>query len=729
MDKQQDEMAWEKHHLEQTIALADSQLQQAIRDNEGNRGELSALRQEMRENAAHSLSGFSSSQDFEDLVEISQYNNPIIQKIADYETVEKKITVLERLLESPYFARIDFLFEGDSDSEKIYIGRSSLIRDDSYEIVVYDWRSPVAGLFYRFTVGAAFYDAPVGRVRGEVQRKRQYEIRKGTLEYFFDAELQIIDTFLRELLSQNTSPAMKTIVETIQKEQDIVIRDMENDLVMVQGAVGSGKTSIALHRAAYLMYQGLSSKLAAHNILVLSPNTLFEQYISQVLPELGEENVVSLVFEEMLSSIIGRKAIQSRNQYLEKCLTNAIEKRLMKQSMELKTSFLFMELLDRFVEDIPYRWIDFHDIYYGSQCIVKKETLIKKTGAAEKGSPLRLRLKLLEEYVMESAGEIHRRLADTVEYARIKKEMRALSELDVYSLYLRLIGDEAYFYQLAEGLPLPAYTEDILRYTKEKLSYRMPAYDDAAVLAFLQLRLADVDRYKNIKQVVIDEAQDYYPLHYAICGRLFTNAKYTVLGDFNQTIEKKEDISFYQQIDRILGKEKSSLVVMDKSFRCTNEILRFSMQFITQKEEIKSFNRKGEEPEIHAASDQAALCQMIRAEATLCQEKGYQSVGLLCKTEKNARSLYKQLKDSIDIRMVHSESATKLQGLLVLPIYLSKGLEFDAVLICDANQENYHTEEDQKLLYVACTRALHRLKLFYKGEASRLLRTAGMGEE
>ena len=220
------------------------------------------------------------------------------------------------------------------------------MKDNSYDMFVYDWRSPIASVFYRFVTGQAFYDAPVGRITGEVSLKRQYEINKGVLEYFFDADVQIVDEFLRKLLSQNNSSKMKTIVETIQKEQDIVIRDMENDLMMVQGVAGSGKTSIALHRAAYLMYQGLSTKLSANNIIIISPNTIFEQYISNVIPELGEDNVVSVVFEEMLAVILQNQQIQSRNQFLENLITSTGYRNIIKNSIEFKTSRQFMEILN-----------------------------------------------------------------------------------------------------------------------------------------------------------------------------------------------------------------------------------------------------------------------------------------------------------------------------------------------------------------------------------------------
>jgi DNA helicase-2/ATP-dependent DNA helicase PcrA len=716
MENNQSELEFEMKRLEETISLAKKQLNQARQRNEENKSAIISAKKELRENTEHSISGLWTSDGFEALAELSQYVNPVTEKIADYEAVENKIVLLENLIKSPYFARIDFKFDDEDLPEKIYIGRSSLKKDNSYESFVYDWRSPIASVFYRFVTGQVFYDAPGGRITGEVNLKRQYEIRNEILEYFFDAEVQIVDEFLRKLLSHNTSSKMKTIVESIQKEQDIVIRDMENDLMMVQGVAGSGKTSIALHRAAYLMYQGLSTKLSAHNIMIISPNTLFEQYISNVIPELGEDNIVSVIFEEMLASILPNIRIQSRNQFLENLITSSGYRDTIKSSIEFKTSHKFMEILNLLIRDIPLRWIEFENIYIDGQLILSKEVLKEKiVGKYE--IPLGVRLKQLEEFIVELIYDTKRiRLKKS-----LKKEMMRFTELNVINIYRRLFNDKEYFYHIAKDIELPDCMGDILIYTQENLASNLLYYDDATALAYLNLKINGVDDYRNIKQVVIDEAQDYYPLHYEIFNLLFANAKYTILGDINQTLEKNEDMSLYEQIKKILNKKKSSLATMDKSFRCTNEILMYSSKFIEKCFEIKSFNRKGDEPNIYSASNQSSLIDMIISEINLCLEKGYQSIGLICKNEKNAISLSEFLKDRVDVKLIKSESTSDLQGVFIIPVYMSKGLEFDAVLICDTDNKNYHSEDDKKLLYIACTRALHRLNLFCIGETSPLL--------
>ena len=716
MENNQSDLKFELKRLDETISLAKKQLNHEKQRNEENKTAIISAKKELRENSSHSISSLWSSDGFEALAELNQYANPITDKIIDYEEVQNKIARLEKLIQSPYFARIDFKFEGDDISEKIYIGRSSLMKDNSYDMCVYDWRSPIASVFYRFVTGQAFYDAPVGRITGEVNLKRQYEINKGILEYFFDADVQIVDEFLRKLLSQNNSSKMKTIVETIQKEQDIVIRDMENDLMMVQGVAGSGKTSIALHRAAYLMYQGLSTKLSANNILIISPNTIFEQYISNVIPELGEDNVVSVVFEEMLAAILQNQRIQSRNQFLENLITSTGYRNIIKNSIEFKTSRQFMEMLNLFICDIPHRWIEFEDVYYDGQFIVSKEILKEKI-AGRKETPLGVKLKHLENFVFDLIYELKKiRIKNSV-----KKEILKFTELNILELYRKSITDREYFYILAKGFEIPECMEDILVYTEENLDTNLLYYDDAAVLAYLNLKIYGANEYKNIKQVVIDEAQDYYYLHYEIFNLLFANSKFTILGDINQTLEKKEDLTLYEQIRKILNKKKSSLATMDKSFRCTNEILTYSSKFIEHSMEIKSFNRKGDEPKIYVGDSQLSLNDMLISEIEYCIEKGYQSIGLICKTEKNALSLFASLKDRVDVQIIKNESTAELQGVFIIPVYMSKGLEFDAVLICDTDSINYHSEDDKKLLYIASTRALHRLNLFCKGEASSLL--------
>ena len=720
MGNNQTEKAFEEKRLAQTISLAEEQLKQAKEAADKKKSEIIEAKKDVRENTEHGITSLYTSDGFEALVELSQYINPVTDKIIDYEEEEHKILLLEKMIKSPYFARIDFKFDDEDEFEKIYIGRSSLRKNSYQEMYVYDWRSPIASVFYRFMTGEAFYDAPCGRVTGELNLKRQYEIKNGTLEYFFDSDVQIVDEFLRQLLSQNTTAKMKAIVETIQHEQDVVIRDMENDLLMVQGVAGSGKTSIALHRAAYLMYQGLQTKLSANNIMIISPNSIFEQYISNVLPELGEDNVISSVFEDILSELLNGRKIQSRNDFLENLIVNSKYKEISRNSIEFKTSSFFREILDQFLIDIPRQWIEFEDVYYEGKCVVSGQILKDKIlGRPE--TPLGIKLEQLEDYILEQIFGTGKGRGHKEEKNLIKQEIQKFIKIDIVELYKILFSNEAYFYSLLQNSNPSQNIKNIWKYTKENLEADSLYYDDAIAIAYLYLKIYGTNKYKNIKQVVIDEAQDYYPLQYEIFNLLFSNAKFTILGDMKQTLAKKEDISFYEQIQKILNKKKSSLIMLDKSFRCTNEILNFSLKFIEKSSQIKSFNRNGDSPKVYIADNSEIFIDEIVKEIKLCQEKGFQSICLICKTEKNSIYLFNKIKHKLDIQLIKNGSVSDLQGVFILPVYMSKGLEFDTVLICDADSQNYHDEDDKNLLYVACTRALHKLSLFCENEVSPLI--------
>lgn len=720
MGNNQTEKAFEEKRLAQTISLAEEQLKQAKEAADKKKSEIIEAKKDVRENTEHGITSLYTSDGFEALVELSQYINPVTDKIIDYEEEEHKILLLEKMIKSPYFARIDFKFDDEDEFEKIYIGRSSLRKNSYQEMYVYDWRSPIASVFYRFMTGEAFYDAPCGRVTGELNLKRQYEIKNGTLEYFFDSDVQIVDEFLRQLLSQNTTAKMKAIVETIQHEQDVVIRDMENDLLMVQGVAGSGKTSIALHRAAYLMYQGLQTKLSANNIMIISPNSIFEQYISNVLPELGEDNVISSVFEDILSELLNGRKIQSRNDFLENLIVNSKYKEISRNSIEFKTSSFFREILDQFLIDIPRQWIEFEDVYYEGKCVVSGQILKDKIlGRPE--TPLGIKLEQLEDYILEQIFGTGKGRGHKEEKNLIKQEIQKFIKIDIVELYKILFSNEAYFYSLLQNSNPSQNIKNIWKYTKENLEADSLYYDDTIAIAYLYLKIYGTNKYKNIKQVVIDEAQDYYPLQYEIFNLVFSNAKFTILGDMKQTLAKKEDISFYEQIQKILNKKKSSLIMLDKSFRCTNEILNFSLKFIEQSSQIKSFNRNGDSPKVYIADNSEIFIDEIVKEIKLCQEKGFQSICLICKTEKNSTYLFNKIKHKLDIQLIKNGSASDLQGVFILPVYMSKGLEFDTVLICDADSQNYHDEDDKNLLYVACTRALHKLSLFCENEVSPLI--------
>ena len=744
MKDSNDQWHFEQEHLSKVISVAQKQLAAAKLKSNQDKENIVSMKKEQQENTRHSIANLWSMENFYELAALSQYESHILNKASSYEMQAGRIRTLEALINSPYFARIDFTFDGEDECEKMYIGRSSLTED--YEMHIYDWRSPVASVFYRFGPGRAFYEAPDGQITGELHLKRQYEIHNGTLEYFFDADIQIVDEFLRKMLSQNTSAKMKTIVETIQRDQDMIIRDQENDLLMVQGVAGSGKTSVALHRAAYLMYKGLSTHLNSENIMIISPNSLFENYISGVLPELGENNVTTVVFEDFCQTVLHGNHIQSRNQWIESALAchDDAHRHIMKRSMAFKTSSQFKEILDRFIADLPKNQIPFADVCYDGKCIASRQSLQAKILSQKSRLPLGVMLQKLESVLLE---EVHEHRKDRIkkleafaatnphhtlevkafarrlsiwESTNLITQIRKFTEIDIQRLYQTLFTDRAHFYRLADGITLPDCIEEIIQYTSEKLKDNGLPYEDAVAQTYLKLKTHSHNQYRYIKQVVVDEVQDYYPLHFAILHLLFPQSRYTILGDINQTIEKRESLALYDAIHTILQKEKATLVTMDKSFRCTNQIIAFSQRFMPGDCIVQSFSRNGDAPSVYSAQNQAELENLLVQEIINCREKGCRSMGLLCKTMQKASQLYDSLHGKIDIKLMQENSST-INGIFIMPVYLSKGLEFDAVLLCDCDAGSYYSEEDRHMLYVACTRALHRLNVFHIGPVSPLL--------
>lgn len=642
MDK---EFEIESAYLESTIRSAKEQISNLRETSEKIMDDIIKQKQEMREEAKHSISSnLWSSDNFDQLVELSQFAAQASLTVNQYETNVKNIDKLEKLVVKPYFARVDFKFDDNSTLEKIYIGRYPLIDEDTFEWLVYDWRAPISSLFYRYGTGRAFYEAPAGNISGDISLKRQYEISEGNLKFYFDADMQILDDFLREMLAHNASNQMKSIIETIQKDQDMIIRNISSDLMMVQGVAGSGKTSVALHRVAYLMYQGLNQKLSSQDIIIISPNTLFESYISHVLPELGEENVKSFLFDELYEMIFDQE-FQRKNEMYESLLTSYGEDHeIVKRSLEFKMSNEYTKVLDKL---------------------------------------------------------------DIQEYMPIES---------IIATYNLLFTDEDYFRYLTRDCEINNL-DDIRKYTINNMYRGKTGYEDASAIVYLYLKANGYEEYRLIKHVVVDEAQDYYPLHFQILRIMFPNAKFTVLGDVNQTIAKHENISFYDMVRDVFKKRKSNLVSMEKSFRCTHQILDFSRRFIDMN--IESFSRDGEVPQIIKRNHDTDF-ESLRNEIKACKEAGYKSIGIHCKTEEKAKRLFEMLEDKAEIELILSHTNSSLTGTFILPIYLSKGLEFDVAILWDVDHINYNTREDRQLLYIGCTRALHRLTLFHLGDISPL---------
>lgn len=732
----------EEAYLEKTTALIRKELELEKENLWSRKYGLVNARKEMWEESVHF------SNDFEKMADVNQQLAEVANQTGTYRNTRQRADKYERMLGSPYFGRFDFVETDSADTEKIYVGLYNVMDSKTHAIMVYDWRSPISSLFYRYEPGKAAYKAPFGEIKGEILLKRQYKIQNSQLKYFFDCSVRIGDEILQEVLSRNSSVKMRNIIETIQKEQDIIIRDTENELLIVQGVAGSGKTSIALHRVAFLLYEGLGSKLSSNNILILSPNTLFTKYISSVLPELGEENVAETTVEEIFNACFGdRVRAEGRNMQLESltCSKDPLESNFRRQCIQFKGSRTFKTILDRFLQHYERRLLPFEDIYYDGSILESKQQLRSAFLDNKIGMPMAKRLKRMESQIIEKVHPLQKKRLEKIKeivrkkpehqfeikpYSRLlsikeartfSERLRRFTEVDCLHLLKMLFKKQDLFHRLAKGLALPENIDRILSDTLECLDKKLLLYEDALALLYLKLRVEGSDMFSEIRQVVIDEAQDYYPLHYEVFKLLFPDARFTVMGDVSQAIEKKADYSLYEEVAQILGKRKTVKLFLTKSYRASYEINTFAQKLMEGQQEFLSFERHETEPMVIYQPTGELLEETLLLDIKNHLNQGFESIAVLCKTQQQAAELHSRLKSRIDMKLLSGQNSEVEKGVMVLPVYMAKGLEFDVALVYGVSDGSYSTDFDRKLLYVACTRALHRLGLYYTGEKSALI--------
>ena len=723
----------ESLYLKRTLDFIQAELGKDLYNLKDRRTSLIASRKEMWEK------GPKSADDFDSIPEMNHYLDEITYQTQNYERVTQRIEKYTSMLDVPYFGRFDFKEDGYHDREKIYIGLHSLMDMKDMSILIYDWRSPIASMYYQCEVGRGSYTSPVGTLSGELSIKRQYSIEKGKLQYFFDSSIQIKDEILQQVLSKNTTPKMRHIVETIQKEQDLIIRDTQSGLLIVQGVAGSGKTSIALHRIAFLLYSGMDAKLFSNNIMIVSPNAVFSDYISRVLPSLGEENVEQTTLDEITSDSLGNHfIIEERSQMLESLvlLHKHHDLRSRIEQLAFKGSLVFKEIIDRFLDYYQRRLIPFEDIYYDGQIIKTKQQLKSQLLKDQTGLPLSKKLNRIStilihkieglkenrlkkiQHIVEQNGnhafniEARSDFLANQEILKCKKQIQGFARIDYFALYTLLFQNSQLLLSLAKGLELPYNIDYIIKETQKELLAGYISYEDCAGLLYLKLKLEGSNNFSTIKHLVIDEAQDYYPLQYEILKLMFGHANFTVLGDFNQTLEKHGSVALYADIASILNKEKSIKLSLNKGYRSSYEISMFSQKIIgNYNADFLSFARHGTDPSVVQGENLEALHKLMAQDIKQYAHDGYESIAVICKTQQESHKLQKDLENHLDLKLKP----------LIIPSYMAKGLEFDVVLVYNVCHDHYSSELDKKLLYIACTRALHELSLYYVGTKSSYL--------
>jgi len=704
---------------------------------------------------------------------IKQQAEVLSERERSHRHAHKHLTTLQKLRQSPYFGRVDFVEGGCSQAEHIYIGIASLLDESESEYLIYDWRAPVSSLYYDYPPGPARYETPGGTISGEMVLKRQYIIRDGVIRSMFDTGVTIGDELLQEVLGKQSDTQMKSIVATIQKEQNRIIRDERSRLLIVQGAAGSGKTSAALQRVAYLLYR-FRGMLQADQIVLFSPNPLFNSYVSTVLPELGEENMQQTTFQEYLERRLGKWfAVEDPFTQMEYVYTAMDQPgyaaRL--EGIRYKASVAFMAAMERYLVELAKAGLIFKAITFRGRTLIPAERIRDAFYALEHTLPIPNRLQLVAKQLLEELKELAKRerrrpwveeemeLLDRDAFQEAYEELRRRKRLggntfddfalekqllstmvvneafkplraavkrfrfvDIPAVYRQLFADPAYHSLVAEDGQLPESWPAICEQTLTRLEQGELAYEDATPYLYLKERIEGFQTNTSVRHVFVDEAQDYTAFQFAFLKRLFPHAKMTVLGDFNQAIHAHaaQEVDF-TRLSGLYEGESTETILLTRSYRSTRPIVEMTRHLVPGGEAIEPFNRDGKTPTLHQAKDEQALHEAICQRIAALQQENYKTIAMICKSAAEAEHAYAALSDRLPLRLIKKETVSFEHGVLVIPAYLAKGMEFDAVLIYNASAQQYGRDNERKLFYTACTRAMHELHLFYSGELSPFL--------
>lgn len=595
---------------------------------------------------------------------------------------------LKTMLDAPFFGRVDFCYEGEEEPEPFYIGIGNFAEQAGHVPLIYDWRAPVSGLFYDFDKGEASYEAPGGLMEGEVTSKWQYKIRRGKMVYEFESDVKIDDEILKAELGSNGDVQLKNIVRTIQKEQNAIIRNTSDRIMVIQGAAGSGKTSVALHRIAYLLYHD-RKQMKSSNILILSPNSVFSDYISHILPELGEENIREMSFDLFAYKELRDTVFDCEDRYdqIERELQGGFGTEESAQ-YERKQSEEFLSQAEGFLMELEDSLMEFRDMEFRGMVKTEAE-LLNLFYFKFQDIPLLARMDAVLEYFVDEFETLHSCTLSEEDLDSLREKFKKLYRTrDLYVLYNGFLEESGY-----KTLPQVPYEKRFL------------AYEDVYPMLYLKYRLLGKAGQKAIKHLVIDEMQDYSYLQYEILKGLFP-CKMTILGDRAQTMEAKEqDVLTF--LPKILGKQMRK-IIMDKSYRNTVEIASYANQ-ITGVTDVRLFERHGkpvEEKRFETLEE--ALEQML---GSLClEEDAYETAALITMTEAEASQAFAYLKERIpDISYLDKNSSSFKKGLTVTTFYLAKGLEFDQVF---ALRRKEKTPLLRQAEYICATRALHELYMY-----------------
>ena len=600
----------------------------------------------------------------------------------------------KKMQDSPFFGRVDFRYDGDEEAETFYIGIGNLSESAGSLPLVYDWRAPVSGLFYDYDKGPASYEAPSGIFEGEVTSKWQYKIRKGKMLYEFESDVKIDDEILGAELGSNGEVQLKNIVRTIQKEQNEIIRNTKDRIMVIQGAAGSGKTSVALHRIAYLLYHDREN-LKSSNVLILSPNGVFADYISHILPELGEENIREMSFDlfayRELKDIVGD--CEDRYDQIEHTVLNPKIQDICRE----KQSPEFVSKLDGFVLRLEDELMNFRDVEYRG-CTLSEKEIIDLFYFKFLDVPLLSRMHSVAEYFIDQVETLRDRDLSDEEREEVMECFRSMYETrDCYVLYSRFLEKEGY-------RPLPHC----------QIEKRCLRYEDVYPVLYLKYTLYQCRNHHGIKHVVVDEMQDYSWIQYLLIHKMFP-CRMTILGDKAQTMEDEtQDVLKF--LPKILGKDIRK-IVMNRSYRNTMEVAQYA-NHLTGIEDMELFERHGEPVDERTFSSTEEALETV-LEKWLNRREEFETEALIFLTEREAEHAFlyieKRLKEIApeaenQLCYMNRDSQSFKKGLTVTTFYLAKGLEFDQVF--GIFEEDRESGLQCQAKYITATRALHELHMY-----------------
>lgn len=639
--------------------------------------------------------------------------------------------------DKPYFGRIDYMEHGEEKEFSLYIGKNGVMKSPS-EILIVDWRAPIASVYYDSDLGESSYPSPLGEtIHVDLGLKRTFEISKGVLKDFYDANVIANDEFLTKYLGKNKEAVLGEIIATIQKEQNDIIRDTPWHNIVVQGVAGSGKTTVAMHRISYILYN-FKDKFRSDEFYIIGSNKMLLNYITGVLPNLDVYNINQLTMQEFFSGLI-KKELSKKKGYK---MTDAFKKARINSNNAIeagykrfKGSLQLLKALDLYLEQYIYKHIPMKEIVYKGRTLYTSEE-IKQSILTFKQYSYQEKIDMMNKRLLTKIRNMNEMLGEEKEV--IKRECKLYKDyfgnknekIDLYAVYKDFLEDLYVGYNKYEavGVILPNDME-ILQHFKDTFEEREIDLYDLGLIAIIKKTLRNTIDFKYVKHIVVDEAQDFGVIAYGILKRLFPECTFTIMGDVSQNIHYDTGMNDWRELrEQVFNPDKDPFYTLAKSYRNTVEISNYASQVL----ENCSFETYAIDPVIRHG--QPVIVEKHRdfednIEATVSyvkkiKENDYETIAVICRTIEEAKTVYEALKEKTEVEpwKEDMEEMVFTNGVMVLPIHMTKGLEFDTVILWNPDTLNYEgTDADAKLLYVAITRALHELYVLYYSELSKLL--------